>query len=138
MKFLKYNSNNLVNVNISKYLVKWDRKVSVPQLTVKKFFYPYWKNSIILEEFMIPGSLFRLDLLNLNSKVCVEVSPIKLHLHYNKFMHGGRAGFLKKLQDDAKKMDWCERAGFKFIELYDIDIENLSKQYLKEKFDLDL
>lgn len=138
MKFIKYDSTKLVNVNTNQYIIDWDHKVSGPQFLVKQFLKPYWKNSIVLEEFRIPGSLFRIDLINLNKKICIEVSPRKIHNEYNKFMHGGRGGFLKKLQDDAKKMLWAEQSGFIFIELYDEEINNLSEKLFKEKFDIDL
>jgi hypothetical protein len=138
MKFLKFESDKLVNVNISPYLIDWSRKVSAPQFKAKKFLYPYWKSSIVLEEFRIPSSLYRIDLINLSSKICIEISPDKLHLEFNKFMHGNRVGFHKKIKADADKMLWAERGGFTFLEWYDEDLKNLSKQYLKEKFDLDL
>ena len=139
MKFLKYNSDKIVNVNISRYLIDWSRKVSGPQLLVKQFLFKYWKSHIVLEEFFIPGSpRYRLDLMSLTSKVIIEVSPRKVHNEYNKFFHKGRGGYLKKMTSDMNKLLWSERAGYRYIELYDEDLKNLSKQYLKEKFDLDL
>ena len=138
MKFLKFNTDKLFNVNITQYLINWDRKVSGPQLKVKNFLYPYWKNCIVLEEFRIPGSLLRIDLINITKKICVEISPRKVHNEFNKFMHGGHAGFLKKMKSDANKMIWAEKSGFAFIELYDEDIENLTIDYIKENFDIDI
>jgi hypothetical protein len=137
MKFYSIHGK-LVNVNINQYLIKWDRKVSGPQKKVKDFLFPFWKNDIMLEELRLPGSKLRLDLINLTRKIIIEVSPDKIHTQYNKFMHGSRAGFLKKLKSDAKKLEWAEKSGFKFIELYDKDLENLSKQYIKENFNIDL
>jgi hypothetical protein len=138
MKLTKLNGNILVNYNLKPYLIDWDRKVSGPQKKVKDFLYKYWKNDIICEEFLIKGSLLRLDLINFTKKIVIEVSPRALHVDYNKFMHGGRGGYLKKLQSDAKKLNWAEKNGFIFIELYDEDINNLSKEYFKETFDIDL
>ena len=138
MKFTKLNGNNLINLNISKYLVDWDRAVSKPQKSVKDFLYQYWRNHIVLEELRIPGSLLRIDLCNLSAKVIVEVSPDSVHLSYNAFMHHSRAGFLKKIKADFAKQMWGEKNGFTYIELYDEDIKNISAPYLKEKFDLDL
>lgn len=138
MKVKGFKSEKLVTWNIQKYLINWERKVSGPQLFVKNFLYPYWKNCIVIEEARIPSSLLRLDLTNLTKKIIVEISPDKVHLEFNKFMHGGRAGFLKKLKADADKMVWAESNGFLFVELYDEDLKNLSVNYLKEKFGVNL
>lgn len=138
MKLTKLKGDSLVHYNIKPYIIKWDRKVSGPQLTVKKFLEPYWKNHIVCEEFRILGSLLRIDLINFTKKIVVEISPRALHVDFNKFMHGGRGGFLKKLQSDAEKLAWAEKNGFKFVEVYDEDIKNLSKEYLKDKFDVEI
>ncbi len=139
MKLTKLHGDNLVNYSIKQYIINWDRKVSGPQKQVKDFLKKYWENHIVCEEFRILGQgLLRLDLINFTKKIVIEVSPRKIHVDFNKFMHGGRGGFLKKLKSDADKMFWSEKNGFKFIELYDEDLENLSVKYLKEKFDLDL
>lgn len=139
MKLTKISGDGLVNYNIKPYLIKWDRKVSTPQKTAKDFLKKYWKNDIVCEEFRILGQgLLRLDLVNFTKKIIIEVSPRALHVDYNKFFHNGRGGYLKKLTSDAKKLFWAEKNGFKFCEWYDEDLNNLSKKYLKEKFDLDL
>lgn len=138
MKLTKLNSDKIINVNISKYLINWNRKISAPQLKVKQFLFPFWKNHIVVEEFLIPGSLYRIDLISFTSKVAIEVSPNHVHTQYNKYFHKSRAGFLKKLQSDTKKLNWAEKNGFIFIELYDEDLNNLSKEYFKKNFDIDL
>ena len=74
----------------------------------------------------------------MSKKIIIEVSPRDLHVNYNKFMHGGRSGYLKKLQSDAKKMEWSENNGFIFIELYDENINNLSVKMFKDEFSIDL
>jgi hypothetical protein len=53
-------------------------------------------------------------------------------------MHGSEDGYLKKLKSDYDKMLVAELNKFKFIELHDNEINNLSKEMLKEKFGLDL
>jgi len=42
------------------------------------------------------------------------------------------------MKSDFAKQVWAERNGFKFIELYDEDLENLNIEYFKEKFEIDL
>ncbi|MFM9826091.1 hypothetical protein [Flavobacterium sp.] len=138
MKLTKLNTTILVNYNLKSYLIDWNRKVSGPQKKVKDFLHKYWENDIICEELLIKGSLLRLDLINFTKKIIIEVSPRALHVNYNKFMHGGRSGYLKKLQSDAKKMEWSESNGFIFIELYDENINNLSVKMFKDEFSIDL
>ena len=138
MKLTKLHGDKLINYNIKSYLINWERKVSGPQKKVKDFLKVYWKNDIVCEELRILGSLLRVDLINFTKKVIIEVSPRGLHVDFNKFMHGGRGGYLKKLKSDHEKRVWAESNSFIFIELYDEDIENLSKDYIREKFDIDL
>lgn len=137
MKFYSIHGK-LVNINLEKYRIDWDRKVSKPQFQVKHFLFPFWRNDIVVEELRIPSSLLRIDLCNLTKKIIIEVSPRALHVNYNKFLHGSRAGFLKKLKADAKKMVWAENNGFTFVELYDQEIDNLSVELFLEKFGIDL
>lgn len=133
MKFSKLNSPaTLVNVVISKYFIDWDRKVSAPQLKVKNFLKEYWETSIVLEEFMIPGSKKRIDLINISAKIIVEVSPNSTHLKFNPFMHGSRPGFLKTIKSDLVKKQWAITNGFHYIELNDEHLKQLSKETFKE------
>jgi hypothetical protein len=128
-----------VNFNPAQYKIDWERKVSGPQKTVKDFLFKFWKNDIVLEEMLLPKSgKKRLDLVNLSRKVIIEVSPDSVHLEFNQFMHGSRAGYLKKLKADSEKMQLAELNGFKFIELNDEHLNNLTKKMFKETFDLDL
>jgi hypothetical protein len=53
-------------------------------------------------------------------------------------MHGSRAGYLKKLKADYEKMELAELNGFRFIELNDEHLGNLTKEMFKETFNLDL
>ena len=68
----------------------------------------------------------------------IEVSPNKVHLEYNKFMHGSRAGFLKKLKGDFAKVEYAAKNGFTMLEFHDDDIANLSLKYVQDKFGCDL
>jgi hypothetical protein len=122
-----------VSVNPQEYIIDWDTKVSKPQKKVTDFLQPYWKSDLVLQEFRIPGSLLRIDLLNVTKKIIVEVSPDELHSNYNPFLHKDRAGFLKKLKADNQKMDWAERNKFLFVELTSLDIKNLSIELLVSK-----
>ena len=135
---IKNLKGKIVDINPSKYLINWDRAVSGPQKRAKDFLHQYWKNHVVLEEFCLPNSRLRIDLINLSKGIVLEVSPEAVHAKFNKFMHGSRAGYLKKLKADIDKQKWAESNGFKFIEVVDEDLleENLTREYYEKKFDI--
>jgi hypothetical protein len=128
-----------VNFNPNRHKVNWGRAVSGPQKAVKDFLFPFWKNHIVLEEMTLPKTGGkRFDLVDLSTKTIIEVSPDEVHLQFNQFMHGSRAGYLKKLKSDYEKMEIAELNGFKFIELNNRHLKELTKEMFKREFDLDL
>jgi hypothetical protein len=132
-------SGKVRNFNPMKYKIKWEEDGrSKPETKVRNFLRPFWKNDVVLAEMLYPSTRFRADLVNLSKKIILEVSPASVHLQYNEFMHGSRSGFLKKLKADNDKMLIAEKNGFKHIELHDEEINNLSKEMFKEKFDVNL
>lgn len=136
MKLPHYSSNKLVNVNLAEYVIDWERAVSKPQKAVTDFVRPFWIADYVLSELRIPGSLFRLDIVNITKMIVIEVSPDSVHKNFNPFMHKDRAGFLKKLKADQAKIKWIETAGFQYVELTDSDIKNLSSELFQTKFDI--
>ena len=132
MKFKKLNSQKVVNVAITDYVIDWNHKVSGPQKLVKDFLKPYWKADCILEEFRIPGSKLRIDLFNISKHIVLEVSPIQ-HQEFNEFFHKTRAGFLQALKRDMDKRKWAEDNEFTFIELYEDDLSNLTVKWFAAK-----
>lgn len=136
MKLPKLNSRSLVSVNLVEYVIDWDRVISRPQKATSDFLRPFWCADLVLSELRIPGSLLRIDLVNVTRKIAVEISPDALHKDFNPFLHKNRAGFLKKLKSDVKKNEWIESVGWQLIELNDKDIKNLSKELFLTKFDV--
>ncbi len=134
MKFLTV-SGKPKNVTITKYLVDWNRKVSAPQKLVKDFLKPYWKADVILEEFILPGSLLRADLININKNILLEISPAQ-HFEFNSHFHKTKVGYLNSIKRDFQKEQWAIKNGFKFVEIIDEDMEKLSRQLFWEKFDI--
>lgn len=136
MRLKCLNSNKLQRITIKNYLIDWDKpSVSKPQTTVKNFLYDYWKNCIVLEECRIPGSLLRLDFLNINKKIIIEVSPKNVHDQFNLFFHKTRIGYLNSLKRDFKKIEWAEAAGYTLLEIYEEDIKkNLNYEWFVQKF----
>lgn len=134
MKLTKINSKKPIYVNLDKYRIDWDRKVSGPQYKCKQFLREFWENDIVFEEVPIPGSRYRIDLWNETKTIIIEVSPDSIHTKYNAFMHKNRSGFYKKLVADVEKCDWAIENGYTFLSLNDSDIKNISYKYLYEKF----
>lgn len=136
MKFTKLHKPNIkVNVNVSEYLCDWHKVVSKPQKKVKDFLYPYWNGCVVLEEFRIPGSLLRIDLLNLTRKVAVEVSPASTH-SFNEFFHKNRFRFGASVRRELDKQEWIEQNGFKLVEVFEDDLDILSPKWFLEKYDI--
>jgi hypothetical protein len=133
MRLLNINGT-LVNKNVRKYSIDWEGKSrSKLQFKFKQFFYPYWKNHIVYEEFPVYGSMLKVDLLNATKKIAVEIQGNQ-HESFNKFFHdNSRLKYLQSIKRDVKKVKWLETNGFKFLELYEDDLKNLSPQYIEEK-----
>jgi hypothetical protein len=133
MRLLNVNGT-LVNKNVRKYLINWEGKSrSKLQYKFKQFFYPYWKNHIVYEEFPVYGSMLKVDLLNATKKIAVEIQGNQ-HESFNKFFHdNSRLKYLQSIKRDVKKVKWLEMNEFKFLELYENDLNSLSPQYIEEK-----
>ncbi len=140
MRFSRLNRpSSEVNVNVIPYLVDWDRakEVSKPQGKVKQFLRPYWHSHVCLEEFRIPGSLLRVDLLNLTRHLSIEVSPSGSH-SYNPFFHKSRPRFGMTITRELDKAKWLEQNGFKLIEIFEDDFAKLSPEWFLSKYDVTL
>ena len=125
-------------ISISKYAVKWDKKIgSNAQFLTKQFIKNYWNGETVCEEFIIPGTRLRVDLINFSRKIAIEVSGSQ-HENFNKFFHKNRIGFIKSIKRDFQKIDWLEMNGFKLAEIYDYEVKNLDKAFFKNKFDISL
>lgn len=112
-----------VTVNASKYSIDWEKKVSRPQKIVKDIIRPLWEGSIVCEEFRIPSSKLRIDLVNFTLGIVIEVSPKSSH-SFNKFFHKNRSGFLSSCKRDINKQEWCQTNGFIYVELTEQDFGN--------------
>jgi hypothetical protein len=136
MKFFKLNSSNSINVNVFDYKLDFTNiKGSKPEIKVKKFLKPYWIRDLVLEEFFIPGSRLRVDIININKKIAVEVSPSGTH-SFNKFFHKNIIAFGDRLRKDLDKQEWCIANGLKYVELGDEELENLTSDMFKKNFEI--
>lgn len=126
-------------VNINKKLIKWDDpSASSAQFKTKKFLKDYWAPDRVCEEFIIPGSRLRIDFINFSKKIVIEVSG-QQHEKFVKFYHKNRLNFLSSVKRDMQKIDWVEsKMKFKFIEIYDNEVDMLSENFFLERFDINL
>ena len=138
MKF-KGLTGQSIEINIGKYVLDWNKtsNKSKPQLLVESFLRPYWEKDRVLTEFKIPGRM-RIDLLNINKKIAIEISPSSSH-SFNKFFHkDNRLNFLAAVKRDAAKQEWIEKNGFTYVELGDNHLKNLSVELFVKEFNIHL
>ena len=136
MKLYKLNSNKIVNLNISKYLIDWNKSPSKEQKLLQDFLYPFWRHSIILSELCVPGSLLRIDLVNVNKRLCIEYSPESHHGNFNKFFHRHRNNYLQSIKRDFFKYEWIIKNKFSLLELNEEDLNNLNYEYFVKKYSI--
>lgn len=137
MKFYCLNSKRQRNVNISRYLIDWERVVSAPQKQVKDFLRPYWRSAVCVEELLIPGSRLRCDLINLTRRVVVEVSPDGSH-SFNQFFHKNRLRFGAAIKRELDKEAWATANGLIYVEIFEEDLDALSPQWFLENYEITL
>lgn len=122
----------------SRYKINWDKQVgSNAQFQAKQFIKPYWIGDSVCEEFIIPGSRLRVDLINFSRKIAIEISGSQ-HENYTKFFHKNRLGFIKSIKRDFEKIKWLELNEFTLVEIYDHEVPLLTKDFFEEKFNMDL
>jgi len=126
----------LVNKNVSRYLIDWNGKSrSILQFKTKKFLKTYWKNYIVFEEFPVFSSLLKVDILNASLKIAIEVNgPQHDGFHY--FHNNNPTNYLNSIKRDITKINWLEKNNFKVIEIKYNEVENLSREFFKEKFNV--
>ena len=129
----------LVNKNVVKYKVDWDKPCrSKIQFNVKSCFKDYWSGHICYEEFPVFGSRLKVDLINFTRKIAVEVQG-EQHNEFNKFFHNNsRDKYLESIQRDMKKIQWLEMNEFKVLEVTKEDLPELSRKYIFDTFGVDI
>jgi len=129
----------LVKKNVNKHLIKWDGKSrSKLQYQVKQFLKPHWKNHICYEEFPAYGCKLKVDILNATLRIAVEINGPQ-HSKFNPFFHNNsRTQFFHGIQRDMRKREWLEKNDFQLIEINEDEIPKLSRDFIKEKFGVDI
>lgn len=137
MKLFSF-SGKLINKNVSKYLINWEGgSLSQLQFKVKQFFMPYWKSHIVYEEFPVYGTLLKVDILNATLRIAVEIQG-EQHYKFHYFHNNKPSNYLSSLKRDFQKMQWLEKNNFQLIEIMHDEVDTLNKEWIKEKFSIEL
>jgi hypothetical protein len=139
MKVTRLNSDKLVTLNIRKYLIDWENDGnSSLEVRFRDLIYLYWRNSIILFQPTIPGSLLKLDYLNVNKRLCVELDGPQ-HNKFNKFFHNNsRNIYLAAIKNDMKKEKWLERNKITLLRLNEHDLDYFSPKYIENSYGINI
>ncbi len=132
-------TGRLVSKNVSKYRINWDKKSrSNIQFSVKQFLRNHWSTHIVYEEFPVYGSRLKVDFLNATRKIAIEVNGSQ-HSSFNKFFHqNSRAKYLSSIRRDYEKYEWLMKNGYKFVEIEEGDMKDLSVEFIKQKFEVEI
>ena len=140
MRVFKFkDKSKLVTINEWKYKIDWENDgASKIEIKFRNLIFPYWKNSIILYQPRIPGSLLRLDFLNVNKKLCVEIDGTQ-HGSFNKHFHNdSRNEYLASMKRDMDKEEWLQTNNIILIRLIEEDLNNFSEKYIYDKFGVNI
>ena len=123
--------------SVSKFAIDWDKPSrSKIQYKVKQFLKPFWLGHVVFEEFPVYGSRMKVDILNATNKIAIEVQGSQ-HNHFNKFFHNNsRLQYLNAIKRDHQKALWLEKNDFKLLEIFQNEINEVSKEFFKEKFNV--
>lgn len=135
MRLLNINGR-LVSKNVSRYIIKWDAKSkSQLQHKVKQFLKPFWNGQIVYEEFPVYGTLLKVDILNATLKIAVEIHGPQ-HNEFHFFHNGSPNNFLTSIKRDWKKVEWLEKNGFKLVEINFDEVDAISRDFFRDKFNI--
>ena len=139
MKVKKLNSDKLVTLNVRKYLIDWNNSgASKIEVKFRDLIRPYWFRSIILYQPRVPGSLLRLDFLNVNKRLCVEIDGSQ-HGEFNKHFHkNSKNVYLASIKRDLQKEEWCATNDIKMLHLTSEDLDNFSPRWVESMYGISI
>lgn len=124
--------------NCRAYRIDWNQKErSIIQFKVKKFLEPFWKNHVVFSEFPVFGTRLKIDIFNATKNIAVEIDGNQ-HNEFNKFFHRNRLGYLNSLKRDNKKEKFLELNNIKLARVLENEINDISVEYFKEMFGIEL
>ncbi len=120
MKFKTLNGREIrLQLEASKYpLRSAERSPSKGQYNLGVRIQEIYSGSVILEEFVLPGSKLSVDFFVPDSKIAFEFHGIQ-HDEFNKFFHGDKSDLEKQKKRDNSKKEWCQLNNITLIEVRD-------------------
>ena len=139
MRVKKINSQKEVLINYKRFAIQWhEPSCSKLQTRTKNLLRFYWSNYLVLEEFIIPGSLLRIDFLNVSKRIAIEIDGPQ-HDTFNKhFYSDSLLAFKDAIKRDFRKMEWCEQNNIKLITLKEEDLDHFSVKYIEDNFGVNI
>lgn len=133
------NSNKLVNVNSSKYLIDWENDGnSKLEISFRDSIKQYWKQYLVLFQFRIPGSLMKFDFFCLNKRLIVEIDGIQ-HGEFNKHFHqNSRNNYLNSIKRDLIKEEWCKINNISLLRLNEDDLYSFSPEFIEKTYGVNI
>lgn len=106
-----------------KYRVDWDKSCrSKIQKRVKDLLKPYWETEMVYEEFPVAGTRLTLDFYNASRKIAVEVQGNQHNTFSKHFHNNSRQNFLRQINRDINKYNYCEINNIKLVEIFENDV----------------
>lgn len=126
-------NGKILRTNVQRYRINWkSQSCSKFQTEVKKLLYDFWKLDKVFEEFKIPKTRYRIDFLNITTKLAVEAhgdQHDKMVAHFHKNV----SGFLESLKRDRFKEEWLIKNDYRLIQIYPDDLKIFKDLSIKEK-----
>jgi very-short-patch-repair endonuclease len=126
-------------LSYNKHRIDWDKPApSKGAQALKDYFRANCPNDIWLEEMVIPGTILRVDFVNLTKKVAIEFNGPQ-HSKFNKFFHNNnRLNYLSSRKRDERKEAILIENGFLLAVIEAADLKNLGRQLFFEKIGREL
>jgi very-short-patch-repair endonuclease len=139
MRVTKFNSRKEILLRTNKYLIDWQNDgASKLEKQFRDLIKPYWFHQVVLFQLRIPGSLLRIDFVNCNKKIAVEINGGQ-HETYNKHFHrGSRLVWIEHIKRDLQKREWCEENNIQVLELEQEDLDRFSPQYIEKNYGVNI
>jgi very-short-patch-repair endonuclease len=139
MRVKKLGSNKEILIRAHKYLINWDKSGnSSLERQFRELIKPYWLRCVVLFQCTIPGSKLKIDFLNCNKRLAVEINGPQ-HDKFNKFFHNGSLNVFKDaMRRDLQKQRWLEENNIILLELIQEDLDNFSPRIIEQKYGIDI
>lgn len=92
---------------------------------------------IVYEEFPVYGTLLKVDFVNATLRIAVEVHGPQ-HGEFHFFHNNSPNSYLSSIKRDYQKSEWLEVNGFKFVEINADEVDTLTKDFFKDKYNIKL